>query len=209
MPKLSDHEIDYLLSDGALSGEEVERIRTGLVAAARARARTRRSWLAMSGAVAAVATALVVLPRGGPDRDALRTKGAGRPAQGPATTLHVACVGGALPNCPRGAVLGFAVTTTAPSGFVTAFADPVGAASERIWYFSDQPLQPGPAPSTTAASDSRVLAKGARIGAEHQARRYRIHVLFSQRPLGRDRAAAARPDPDVIAQDAFDLELSP
>jgi hypothetical protein len=202
---VSDDEIDYLLSGGGLGGEQLERIRGRLTATARARARARawrRTMLAVTaaGVVAAAAAAVVLVPRAMTDHEAMRAKGAGRTSATPAS-LHVACLSGALSACPRGSVLGFSVGGSEGPGFVTAFADPVEGAGDRIWYFLDQPL--------ASTGDSRVLASGARVGREHTARRYRIHLLLSPHPLGRERAAATPSARDVVAHDTVDLEVIP
>ena len=205
----SDDEIDYLLSGGGLSGQQLERIRGRLITtAARTHARARRRIMlavTAAGAIAAAAAAVLILPRAPGDRETMRAKGAAASGARPSpVSLQVACLGGSLSACPRGSVLGFSVAGSEQPGFVTAFADPAEGAGGRLWYFVDQPLG-------RAAGGRRVLATGARVAGEHTARRYRIHMLLASRPLGRDRAAAAAvlSGPDLVARDVVDLEVVP
>jgi hypothetical protein len=209
----TDDEIDYLLSGGGMSGEQRDRIRARLLAEARPRAHRRGRAAFVLGAVGSVAAAaaLLLVPRAMNDTEAMRAKGAGNASVGsavsaPPPSLQVACLGGTLSACPRGSLLGFSVRGSELPGFVTAFADPIDGAGERIWYFSDQPLASAHA---LAGGDTRVLAAGARVGPEHSARRYRIQLLLARQPLGRGRAAANPSAPDVVARAVLELEVLP
>jgi hypothetical protein len=83
-------------------------------------------------------------------------------------------------------------------GFLTAYAEPVKA-GERIWYLTNESVG---APS--ADSSLRVLPKAALIGDGQPAGTYRVHAIFSRRPVAREALANLGAD-DTLARVDLDL----
>jgi hypothetical protein len=224
----SERHIDELLAPDRLSGGEREQVLAGVLhgldraddrAGAAAGAPAARSWfrrpwawgLSGAAAAAAAAVALVLLPRPPADHrasgDGTTVKGAAASAGRP--IIEVVCSGGALAHCPRGSTLVFRIDGLQGSGALTAWADPLpgapGPGRERIWYFSadDQPaLVDG------RTGGSLVARKAIEIGPEHSDGAYRVHVLLTDRPLGRGEALSAAAPP-ARAEVVVRLEVVP
>jgi hypothetical protein len=182
----SDRHIDALLARGGLSGPEADRVLEAVLAR-RARRSWLRPWLAVGTGLglAAAAVVLVIAPfRAGPAGFAPR--GAG--VEG--AVVEVACLGHSVAACPRGTTLLFAVRGGSPGGYLAAWADPVRPGGERVWYFSADQETPLLQASTTS---TQALSRGVRIGPEHAAGDYRLHVLLSDRPLSRGELAGTPP----------------
>src|SRR5262249_47715035 len=114
-------------------------------------------------------------------------------------------------GCPPGSQLVFSVDGAGSGAFATAFADPAGAGGERIWYFASEPI-----------AAARPWQRASRLGPEHHAGKYRVHLLVSAQPLSREAAVAAALAPalalapadaagaaPVIARATFDLRVGP
>jgi hypothetical protein len=202
----SARELDFLLARGGLSGPEKERVLGRVLdGVAPARPWWRRSWLGLGaglGTAAAAAAVLVLTLRPGalPDRSAGLTPRGQESAQ-PALDLEVACSDGPLAACPQGSTLLFALRGSIPDGFLGAYAEPAGG-GERIWYFSSE----GEAPRVTAASGTQPQARGVRLGPEHAAGSYLVHVVLARRPLAKAELTAGTA-PEVLATRELSLTV--
>jgi hypothetical protein len=199
MSPRSDDEVDYLLSRGKLGGSQRQRILETALAASRegfwARWRGRIAWSAGGLTLATGAVALFLLRRA-PDQDSasFHVKG-----PGDAPLITVACLGAQVSNCPSGSKLAFALEGGRDKGgFLTAYAEPAKA-GERIWYLTNESVG---APS--ADSSPRVLPKAALIGDGQPPGTYRVHAIFSRRPVSRESLANLGAD-DTLARTDLDL----
>ena len=166
-----------LLARGELAGPEADRILEAVLSR-----HAHRPWRGLRFAVpaglglaAAVAAVLVIAPLGD-RREGFTARGAH--LDGPA--IEVACLGHSLAACPRGATLLFAVRGGSPGGYLAAWAEPVRAGAERVWYFSADLETPSLQASPTA---TQALSRGVRVGPEHAAGEHRLHVLISEQAL--------------------------
>src|SRR5262245_39055593 len=198
-PPRSDDEIDYLLSRGKLGGSQRQRILKTAVAASRegiwARWRARLA-IGAGGLTLAAGVAVLLLLVRKPDGDAstFQVKG-----PGDAPLITVACLGASLTACPSGSPVAFALEGGRDKGgFRTAYRDPIKP-GERIWYLTNEAVG---APAANAAP--RVVPKAAVIGDGQPAGAYRVHAIFSRRPVARD-ALATVSDADRLAHVDLDL----
>ena len=196
----SDDELDYLLSRGTLGGSQRARILKAALAASRegfwARWRGRVAWSA-GGLVLATGAAVLLLSLRAPREDAaagFQSKGAGD-----VPLIVMSCLGGQLGGCPAGSKLAFGLQGGHDKGgFLTSFAEPA-APGERVWYLSNESVG---APNADASP--RVVLKAALIGDEQPPGRYRVHAIFSRRPVARE-AVSKLGAADIIAR--LDLDL--
>jgi hypothetical protein len=75
---------------------------------------------------------------------------------------------------------------------------------ERIWYFSAE----GDSPRLTLGAGTEVARRAVRVGAEHAAGRYRIHLFLTPAPVTQAvlLAGGAR---DALATREIDLRVGP
>jgi hypothetical protein len=125
------------------------------------------------------------------------------PKGGPASTVQIDCLGGALSACPRGAKLAFHFDAEASPFYVQAYAQPDDPSGERVWYF---PTSNAPAPYVEKGIEGHRLEKGIVIGPEHAGRRYRIHVVTSSAPLSREDVLRGA-GPTIRSNEVASLEI--
>jgi hypothetical protein len=196
----SDDELDYLLSRGKLGGSQRARILKTALAASRdglwRRWRARLAWSAGSLAFATGAAVLLLSLRAPRDDAAagFQSKGAGD-----TPLIVMSCLGAELGGCPPGSKLAFGLEGGHDKGgFLTSFAEPT-VAGERVWYLTNESVG---APNADAAP--RVILKAALIGDEQPPGRYRVHAIFTRRPVARE-AVSKLGVADIIAR--LDLDL--
>jgi hypothetical protein len=190
----SDRHIDALLGQGELSGPEADRILQAVLA--RRSRRSWRRWFTLGAGLTLAAAAAVVLVVA-PHHDGFAPRG----ATVAGAAVEVACLGHSLAACPRGATLLFALRGGSPGGYLTAWADPAGP-GQRVWYFSadqETPLL------QASESTTQALSRGVRIGPEHLAGDYQLHVVLSEQPL--PQALVAAP-PGVRARAQLSLTIT-
>ncbi len=149
---------------------------------------------------AAAAAVVLLVPR--PESDGLRPKGRA------AAALEVACVGGTLAACPRGATLVFSVALDpGHAGYLAAWAEP-RAGGERIWYFSAETETPHVSGEAADTGDGvAVLKRGIRLGPEHAPGTYDVRLVVTAEPATRAALlGAGAPAPLGAAE--FPLEVS-
>ena len=131
-----------------------------------------RYWASAALAAAAAVLLLIVVPRdpGGPGVDEI----------GDLPGLRVRCVGGTLSACPMSAKLVFEVTGKEASGFLSAYAEPIGHAGERVFYYSKEDGS-AQVPGQAAARPVGLARAG----------RYRVHAVITERPLTREELVRA------------------
>ena len=182
-----ERELDYLLARGRLSGAEKERVLAAVLDRTEAEPVPKLMaavigvgrfvhpwrWALATATVLLLAAPSVWLLRQGAVEDALRVKGTS--AAGP--VLEAGCTGG----CRLGSVLLFRVQGAEHRTFLAAFA--VGPSGEKVWYF---PAEGGEMPEVAAKAAPQVLPRGARLGPEHVAGTYALHLLLLPERLGRD-----------------------
>ena len=197
----SDDELDYLLSRGNLGGSQRQRILKAAVAASRdgfwARWQGRLAWSVGGLTLAAGAAALLLFAQR-PNADAFQIKG-----PGDAPLVTVVCLGASLNACPPGSRVAFALEGGRDKGgYFTAYADPINP-GERIWYLTNEPVG-----ASSGEASSRVLSKAAIVGNGQPAGAYRIHAIFSRRPVARE-TLARLPVTETLARTAQELVVSP
>ena len=200
MSPQSDDELDVLLARGKLGGSQRQRILKAALAASRegfwARWRGRLAWSAGGLTLAAGAAALLLIVRR-PDSDAAEFQIKG---QGDAPLVTVACLGASLTACPSGSKVAFALEGGRDKGgYLTAYAEPIKKTGERIWYLTNEAVG-APAGETS----SRVISKAALVGDGQPPGAYRVHAIYSRRPVARD-ALASLPPADTLARTELDL----
>jgi hypothetical protein len=194
---LDERELDRLLSRGRLGGPRHDEISQRVVARTRPRPARGIYRVLTVGALASglLGAALIVVR---PDHATAPLRSKGGPGQ-PNPSLTLTCLGGELAACPLGATLMFSVGGTVQPGYLAAYADP-DPPGERVWYFSARGESPGVAASEGSA---RPLSRGIRLGPEHTAAQYRVHVLLTDRPLD----PAAQHPPPALAEAIFNLRV--
>jgi hypothetical protein len=199
---LSDRRIDALLAKGGLSGPESDRVLEEVLARRARRPLWRRLWAQLvAGLTLATGTALILLG-GSLTSTRIGTFVARGGGEAPAADLEVTCVGGSLGACPRDASLMFAVSGKTPTGFLAAWAEPVGG-GERIWYFSAD----GETPQVESGeSGTRAFTRGVRVGPEHITGSYRVHLVVSSRPLGKRELVQDRLS-GIVARQEIELTI--
>jgi hypothetical protein len=196
----SDDEVDYLLARGKLGGSQRQRILQAALTASRpgfwARWRGRIIWSAGGLTLATGAAVLLLLPRV-PETGRFNAKGSNG-----APLITVSCLDGMLTACPSGSRVAFAVEGGRDNGgFLTAYADPIKA-GERVWYLSNEAVGP-----VQEGTPSRVMRKAALIGDGQPAGAYRVHAIFSRRPVGRGSLSSLSAD-ETLAQVDRDLVVT-
>jgi hypothetical protein len=201
---MNDSELDALLARGGLSGPTRERVLANVLDQVQPVRSTR--WAKTAALVllpAAAALALFVgAGRWASTLSHAHGESGGFEARGTASDVvrvDAACTGGPMLACPRGSRLVFHVQAGARTGYLAAYADPVGR-GERVWYFSAE----GESPRVQSGALERAIL----IGPEHTADRYVIHALVSKRPLTRDEAVQAKPAA-LLGADSLELRLLP
>jgi hypothetical protein len=214
----NDDELDLLLAGGRLRGPAAERLRARVLdQSAAAPPRRRGARLAISAVLvlgAAAVLPLMVAQREPGPPSGTRAKGAGDSAA-TATPLiaEVACTGAAsaarLGTCPTGSRVSIAISGAPTGGYVGAYAEPV-AGGPRIWYFSSED---GPAALSESEGETRLASRSIVLGSEQPPGRYRVHVVLSSRPLGReeilDRGAAGAISRTVLPLDVVAAAPAP
>jgi hypothetical protein len=197
--KTADQELQRLLARGRLGGPGRERVLARVLqSAARPPARRWRVWIATL-ALATSGTAALVLMRRTPAGDEFTAK---EGAKGKTGVLDLACVGGSSAACAVGSTLVFSAIGSSGPGYLAAYAEPA-AGGERIWYFSADGESPAIPVST---SGTRPAPRGVRLGPEHAAGRYLVHVFLTEAPLAR-RALLEAKRPGLLAQATFPLTV--
>jgi hypothetical protein len=207
MVKRDDAELDQLLARGRLSGRQYDEI-AGRVMKQLAPRRQRWLWPAVVPAAAGVALGAWLLvsgnvlqrpggraPAGSAAADGFRSKGdlPSAPASEEsalAVAFDVGCARAARRVCRLGDTLMFSVPAGAASGYLGAYAERLDEpGARRIWYFPDSS---GGSPRIDAASVTRVLTDGVRLGPPHLPGKYRITLWVSPTPVLRTEADMAR-----------------
>ena len=189
-------ELDRLLARGRLSGPDRDRILSE-VQRRTLRHTSPTKYLLIAGPLA-LAAGLAFLIRPSGLTPSYAAKGGATDAP-----VEVGCSDGELAACPRGSKLIFRFNALGRAAYLHAFAEPTGEPRQRVWYF---PTSASAAPHVAPAVEQQALAKGIVIGPEHGIGSYRVHVVLSTRPLGRDELLLATP-PDVVSTQIVDLTV--
>jgi hypothetical protein len=197
--KTADQELQRLLARGRLGGPGRERVLERILQGiARPVARRWRIWIATLALAASGTTALVLMRRT-PAGDEFTAK---EGAKGKTGVLDLACLGGSSAACAEGSTLVFSATGASRPGYLAAYAEPAGG-GERIWYFSADGESPAIPVST---SGTHPAPRGVRLGPEHAAGHYLVHVFLTTTPLTRSALLAAR-SAAILAQPTFPLTV--
>ena len=199
----SDEELDAVLGGGRLSGPARDRVFDTVAAtvAREPRRRVPRYVWSLAMVAAGAAAAVVVAPRLWPrEGECLCAKGDQEPVT---VQLDVVCSGGTLAACPQDATLTFGVSGGPADGVLSAYAEPVDAGLERVWYFSAE----GESPRLTVGGGTEVARRAVRLGPEHLPGHYRVHLFLTRTPASAAvlLAGSAR---DQIASRQVDLTVS-
>jgi hypothetical protein len=118
---------------------------------------------------------------------------------GDAPLIVVSCLGGQLDACATGSKLAFALEGGRDEGgFLTSYAEAIGA-GERVWYLTNESVG-----AASAGASPRVIRKAALIGEGQPPGTYRVHAIFSRRPVPR-KALSTLAAADTLAR--IELEL--
>ena len=195
-----DSALRFLLAGGRLAGADHDRI-LGRIRRAAAPRRRLGWWLAGFGAALSAATAVLVLGVGlrhaapGGDAGALTAKGLGGGAG-----VEARCPGRPRGSCRVGDKLIFEVEGAPDGGLLAAYAE--SGSGERIWYF---PTREGRLAQVPASAGTCVVGEAARIGDEHAAGRYTLHLYVLDRAV--DRATLVAGKAHARAERVLPLEV--
>jgi hypothetical protein len=181
-------QLDFFLAGGNLARPTLDRIADQVIARQAPGPRRRRALLALTSALGVAAAVLVMVqrpPSGAQPNGAFSVKGPAGPS------LQVECAQGPRSACPIGSTLLFSISGPA-DGYLSAFAEPVRAGGERIWYFSGD----GTSPYLRGGGDRRILTQGVLVGSEHAPGEYVVHLLLTRSPLSRSEVLS--PPSDTI-----------
>jgi hypothetical protein len=112
------------------------------------------------------------------------------------STLSVTCSPGTLSACPMSSSLVFSLAGKRVSGFLSAYAEPVGHEAERVFYFSKEDGSVELAWPPEAGHDAKHIV---RLSASHEPGRYRIHAVLADEPKPRAAMTAGAPIPGARA----------
>jgi hypothetical protein len=204
MDQKTTHQLDRLLADGELSGPEADAIFDRVYASVARDERVRWPLRAvlLGGGLSAAAALLVMLAR--PVGDPVGELTA-RGSVAFAPTLEATCTDGTLSACPISAKLVFVVSGDAPSGFLSAYAEPLDAGAERVWYFSREANTPE---VMLADQGTHVFDRAVMLSGSHQPGRYRVHAFLAARPLAREEMLAEPRSADLLASIQFDVTIT-
>ena len=192
----SRNKLDDLLARGRLSGPRRERIFEEVHRQVRGGSGRSKYWK-IAGPLA-LAAALVLVLRGqseGPDRYA--SKGIAR------ANVVVGCSGGEISHCPRGSKLIFHLDALEAPGFLHAYAEPLEAGAERVWYY---PTPANPPPRVEPVQGGQTMTRGIAIGAEHASGSYRLHLVIASAPLSREELLHS-PARNILADDVVEMVI--
>lgn len=199
---LTSAEVDYLLSAGRLSGAQHDDIFAAVAAAPvrkqKGGARTRVSpapRIAAGAAILAGAIAGFLLWARTVTPDHFQSKGG---SDRHAPSIDTTCLHASLRACPRGSILAFSAKGASPDMFVTATLEPLGS-GPRQWLLWNE---------TASPSESGLLAHGARVPDQQAPGDYRILVVVTRHPLGRDLPTAPSPH-DLVGMARWDVTVVP
>jgi hypothetical protein len=179
MDEKNKNQLDRLLADGELGGPEADAIFDRVYAAVASAERARwpaRSWLLGGGLSAAAAVLLMLVWPGRHPAGELTARGSDRYAP----TLEATCSEGSLAACPISAKLVFVVSGDGAGGFLSAYAEPLDAGAERVWYFSREANSPE---LKRSGNGTRVFDRAVKLAGSHRPGRYRVHAFLAKRPL--------------------------
>ena len=211
MDEKTERRMHRLLARGRLSRPELEVIRESVLDAvkrekkAKRPARVYQLWAGTALAAAAALLLVVFVPReqGGGGGDVTYEDG----ELGSRVALEVRCSAGTLSACPASASIVFVVRAAGKGravGFVSAYAEPVSGGGERVFYLSKEDGSAELAmPAGTAGSERAVKLTGAQ-----RPGRYRVHVFFAGRPLGREEMVAGAREARVAATARVELVIA-
>jgi hypothetical protein len=199
--------LDDLLSRGSLGGPTYDRILQATLKSTVAADPGRGHWWKMKSVLVpgllAASSLGIWLSFVRPSGEHLTAKGSIGTAS---ATVDVGCAPSSTRVCRVGGTLMFTVNAALTSGYLAAYAEPIGTPGHaRLWYF---PTATGEAPQVGSGSGTIVVPEGITIGPEHRPGRYRVTVVVSQRPLARSEMDA--PDPAVVrSRSTVDFEVVP
>jgi hypothetical protein len=167
--------LDNLLAKGRLSAPRRERIFEEVDRRIR-RPRVSRYLILAAPVALAAGMAILMRPQStGLDRYA---------AKGISLShLELGCSGAELLHCPRGSKLIFHLGALPSAGFLHAYAEPVEAGHERVWYY---PTAANPPPYVEPSDVPQIMGQGIVVGREHAAGHYRVHLVVASTPLSRE-----------------------
>lgn len=119
------------------------------------------------------------------------------------------CSGGTLAACPWSSELVFVLSGKPGTGFLSAYAEPVGHDDERVFYFSKED---GSAELVVPAEGERVSERAVRLPAGQGPGSYRVHAVLADRPLSRDElleGSGQRGGADLRAKARVELVVTP
>jgi hypothetical protein len=198
--------LDRLLANGELSRPEAEAIFERVYATIAREEPPRRLWsgslLAAGGLAAAAALFLLLRPATEPPAE---WTARGVAATDTAAMLELRCSDGRLSACPLSSKLVFLVSGEADAGFLSAYAEPLEAGMERVWYFSREAHSPELA---LPLNGTHVFDRGVSLAGSHRAGRYRVHAFLSDQPLTHAELLAGPPSQRVRASLHTEITLT-
>jgi hypothetical protein len=191
----SRDKLDDLLARGRLSAPRRERIFEEVVGQVR---HPRASRYFIIAGPLALAAGLALLLRPGSDHSGqFAAKGTLR------SNVELGCSDGELSHCPRGSKLIFRLDALSSEGFLHAYAEPVDAGQERVWYF---PTATTPPPHVRPAAGAQVMGQGIVVGPEHAASHYRVHLVVASTQLSREEVLASSMR-SIVAEDVIEMVI--
>jgi hypothetical protein len=118
--------------------------------------------------------------------------------------VELGCSDGELSHCPRGSKLIFRLDALSSEGFLHAYAEPVEAGHERVWYF---PTAATPPPHVRAAAGAQVMEQGIVVGPEHAAGHYHVHLVVASTQLSREEVLLTTSMRSIVAEDVIEMVI--
>jgi hypothetical protein len=197
---MHDDDLDHLLARGKLSGAIRDRIVEGVLRKQASPPWWRRWalvwWLPP---VTAAVVLFAVVPRNG----GFSARGSGS-AGATSPLLEVSCRDGEPARCPQGSALVFRISGAEHGGYLAVYAEPIGAAGERVWYF---PESDGSSPEVEAQVEPQILSRAVRLGGAQPPGTYEVHLVLGSQPLDREEALFGH-GLHVIAANRVQLEVT-
>ena len=89
------------------------------------------------------------------------------------------------------------------AGFLHAYAEPLEAGRERVWYY---PTKANPPLPVESSAGGQIMGQGIVVGPEHVPGHYRVHLVVASTPLSRE-DLLTNSSLNVVASDVVEMVI--